>query len=143
MSNVIYQAHVYLPGEFTHQGVRRNPRATPETPLAWPGPAARGNETWNKDWLRKTIQPIRDFQLKHQCRIFVGEFSAASWAAGAENYLRDCIDLFEEYGWDWTYHAFRESPIWDVEKVYDSQGNFVPAAEDTPRKRALLDGFAR
>jgi hypothetical protein len=31
-------------------------------------------------------------------------------APGAVNHLRDCIDLFEEYGWDWTYHAYRE---WD------------------------------
>jgi hypothetical protein len=32
---------------------------------------------------------------------------AAEWDCAA-GYLRDCIDLFEEYGWDWTYHAYRE-----------------------------------
>ena len=148
MDNVIYQAHVYLPGGFTHQGVHSNSFSTPEHPLTWPGIDPITGETWNKDWLRKTIQPIRDFQLKHQCRIYVGEFSAAAWAPGAENYLRDCIALFEEYGWDWTYHAFRESPIWDVDKVAPegiaepTSNDMIPATSETPRKRALLDGFA-
>ena len=42
---------------------------------------------------------------------------------------------------DWTYHAFRESPVWDVEKVGPRIPEMVPAAEDTPRKKALLDGL--
>ena len=71
----------------------------------------------------------------------MGEFSAASYAPGAERYLRDCISLFEEYGWDWTYHAFREADVWNVEKARNAAGKYAPAA-DTPRKRALLDGFA-
>ena len=91
---------------------------------------------------RVALQPVHDFQLRHKARIYVGEFSAASYAPGAENYLRDCIALFEEYGWDWTYHAFREADVWNVEKERNDAGKYVPAA-DTPRKRALLDGFAR
>ena len=148
MDNVIYQAHVYLPGRFTHQGVNSNEHSTPEAPLSWPGTDPLTGETWNKDWLRKAVQPIRDFQLRHRCRIYVGEFSAAAWAPGAENYLRDAISLFEEYGWDWTYHAFRESPIWDVDMVPSagvakpSSKDMVPATGDTSRKKALLDGFA-
>ena len=26
-----------------------------------------------------------------------------------------CIALFRDYGWDWTYHAFREWEGWSVE----------------------------
>jgi hypothetical protein len=63
---------------------------------------------WDKPQLRKALQPVRDFQLAHHVGIYVGEFSALRWAPGACNWLRDCIDLFEEYGWDWTYHAYRE-----------------------------------
>ena len=148
MDNVIYQVHCYHPHAFTHQGVGGRAHGTPERPLAWPGKDPATGEAWNKEWLRKTLQPVRDFQLRHHARIFVGEFSAAAWAPGAENYLRDAISLFEEYGWDWTYHAFRESPIWDVEKVAPpgvarpSAKDMIDATEDTPRKRALLDGFA-
>ena len=61
-------------------------------------------------------------------------------------WIRDCIDILEEYGWDWSYHAFREWDGWSVEKTW--AGNmeklhvFVDDP-DTPRKRALLDGFKR
>ena len=85
---------------------------------------------------------MRDFQKKYGARIYVGEFSAAIWAPGAADYLRDCIELFEEYGWDWTYHAFRESPVWDVEKAGTNRGDIRPAA-DTDRRRVLLEGFRR
>ena len=138
MDNVIYQIHVYAPSTFTHQGVTGHPRASRPGELAWPG--GHEGETWNRDFLRQRLRPARDFQAKHKCKIYVGEFSAITWAEGAENYLRDAISLFEEYGWDWTYHAFRESPIWDVEKVSLPKGGFAPS-DDNPRKRVLLDGF--
>ena len=144
MDNVIYQVHVYAPTEFTHQGIHANPIGP-----KWPDPEKK----WTQDFIRNLVQPVREFQARHQCRIYVGEFSAAAWANGAENYLRDCISLFEEYGWDWTYHAFREAPVWDVDKELpdgpagrpysELNRSMLPAATETPRKRALLEGFAR
>ena len=132
MDNVIYQIHVYKPHDYTHQGVRGNPVGA-----VWPDPA-KGRD---RDFLRRMLEPVRAFQERHHARIYVGEFSAASYAPGAENYLRDCIALFEEYGWDWTYHAFREADVWNVEKERNASGKYVPSA-DTPRKRALLEGFS-
>ena len=64
------------------------------------------------------------------------------WAPGAENYLRDAISLFEEYGWDWSYHAFREWAGWSVEHESPDGKSIRPSA-DNPRKRALLEGFKR
>ena len=141
MDNVIYQVHLYKPYEYTHQGVWGNPMERDGRPLAWPDPA-RG---WTTDHLRRVLAPVRAFQEKHRARIYVGEFSAVSWAPGAENYLRDCIALFEEYGWDWTYHAFREWGAWSVEHEPIEPGragssNFRPVP-DSPRKRALLEGL--
>ena len=133
MDNVIYQVHCYRPGDYTHQGVRGNPVGA-----IWPDPE-KGRD---REYLRRALQPVRDFQLRHRARIYVGEFSASSYATGAENYLRDCIDLFEEYGWDWTYHAFREADVWNVEKELNDDGKYVPST-DNPRKRALLEGFSR
>ena len=63
-----------------------------------------------------------------------------SGAARRTRPLRDCIALFEEYGWDWTYHAFRERNGWSVEHEGPDARHMVPSA-DNPRRRALLDGL--
>ncbi len=64
----------------------------------------------------------------------------AAWAPGAGEYLRDCIDIFEEYGWDWCYHAFREWEGWSVEREGLNWRGLLPSA-DNQRKQALLKGF--
>ena len=141
MDNVIYEVHFYSPGDYTHQGVGSRPRHTEERPLAWPGVSPEGR-VWDKDHMRRILEPVLAFQRRHRCRIYVGEFSAIAWAPGAECWLRDAIDLFDEYGWDWTYHAFREWPPWSVEHEGPDSGHLRPSA-DNPRKRVLLDGLAK
>ena len=133
LTNVIYQVHMYAPLEFTHQRVGRH---FPQEITSWPD-EARG---WNRDFVRRKLQPVRDFQLKHGARIYVGEFSAIAWAQGADNYLRDCMAIFEEYGWDWTYHAFREWSGWSVEHEGPDASHMKPSL-DNPRRRVLLEGF--
>lgn len=133
--NVIYQVHMYSPGEFTHQGVHGK-----WEPVAYPGRI--GNTVWDKDRLRAVLQPVREFQLAYNAHIYVGEFSAIRWAPGAADYLRDCIELFEEYGWDWTYHAYREWDGWSVEHGSDPQDH-QPATELTDRKKLLLEWFGK
>ena len=134
LTNVIYEVHMYNPAAFTHQNLREEARPGP----VYPDPGKK----WDKAYLRRILTPVRDFQQKHGARIFAGEFSAVAWAQGAENYLRDCIALFEEYGWDWTYHAFRQWPGWSVEHGGPDARHLVPC-DDTPRKRALLEGLAK
>lgn len=94
----------------------------------------------NRDWLRKTLGNVREFQNRHGARIYVGEFSAAAWAEGADRYIEDCISIFKEYGWDWTYHSFRGWNGWSVEHEGDSIKTMRPSV-DNPRKRALLKGL--
>ncbi len=133
MHNIIYQVHMYAPASYTHQRLDGRGPA-----VVYPG--VINGEMWDKERIRKELQPVIDFQKRHGCRIYVGEFSAITWAPGAERWLEDAISLFEEYGWDWTYHAFRESPCWSVEVEGDSLRNVKPV-ENSPRKQVLLKYF--
>jgi endoglucanase len=137
--NVIYQVHMYFPGSFTHQGVF-NP--APAGGIAYPGQI--DGQYVDKEALRRHLQPVREFQLAYNVHIYVGEFSAIRWAPGdsARRYLQDCIEIFEEYGWDWSYHAYREWDGWSVEHGPD-RDNQQPSATPTDRKRLLLEWFAR
>ena len=134
LDNVIYQVHMYDPIDYTHQRVMDRRMWTEAYPNAEKG--------WSAARMREVVKPVREFQLRHKARIYVGEFSAVCWAPGAENYLRDCIDMFESYGWDWSYHAFREWDGWSVEHAGADAKSLRPSP-DNARRRALLDGFAR
>ena len=133
MTNVIYQAHMYQPMAFTHQGVKGKEHWSP---AKYPDP----KKGWNKEFLRREMADVRKFQLEHGAKIYIGEFSAIAWAEGADAYLCDCISIFEEYGWDWSYHAFREWPGWSVEHEGSDVEHLIPSA-DNPRKRTLLNVF--
>ena len=135
LPNVLYQVHMYVPHGYTHQNVAAG---KPRPPVAYPDPA-RGLD---RDFLRRALAPVREFERRHGAKIYVGEFSAVAWAPGADAYLRDCIDLFAEYGWDWTYHAFREWNGGSVEHEGPDARHLAPSP-DNPRMRALKDGLSR
>ena len=137
MDNVVYQVHMYKPIRFTHQGANGRARPQPGAEIPYPDPE-RGVD---KAMLRKWLQPVRDFQLRHGAKIYAGEFSACIYAPGAGQYLRDCISIFEEYGWDWSYHSFREALWWNVETVIDPKTGMPVPDKDNDRFRALVDGF--
>ena len=130
LPGIVYSVHMYVPHPFTHQGVYDSPVGP-----VYPGLIA-GKE-WNKEMLRKTLRPVVDFQRDFNVHIYLGEFSAIRWAPhdSARQYLSDCIDLFEEYHWDWAYHAFREWDGWSVEHGPDKNNH---DRSPTPTSRALM-----
>ena len=133
MENVIYQAHMYGPTEYCLQGTGGRAQ---DAAWRWPDP----EKGWNRDLMRDILKDVREFELKYNAKIYIGEFSVAAWATGGENWLRDVIAVFDEYGWDWTYHAFREWQPWSVEHEGPDKDHMV-RSEDNPRKRALLEGL--
>ena len=60
----------------------------------------------------------------------------------AHRYLRDCIELFEEFGWDWSYHAFREWSGWSVEHG-SVQADTAPSPTPTNREKLLREWFGK
>ena len=140
MDNVIYQVHMYHPFEFTHQNVGSALTGIDKRLMTVYPDSKRG---WDRAALMEYLRPAVEFQKRHKAKMYVGEFSAICWAEGADKYLADCISCFEELGWDWTYHAFREFQGWDVEWEGESYTTFRKAPFDTPRKKVLLEGFSR
>ncbi|WP_165069282.1 glycoside hydrolase family 5 protein [Paludisphaera rhizosphaerae] len=137
IDGVVYSVHMYLPHKFTHQGVHGNP-----TGLSYPGVIE--GKRWDKEDLRRALEPARRFERDYNVPIYIGEFSAIRWAPGssARDYLRDVIDIMEEYGWDWAYHAYREWPGWSFEHT-SNPDDPKPSPTLTDRGALLKSYFAR
>ncbi|NLI01204.1 MAG: glycoside hydrolase family 5 protein [Chthonomonadales bacterium] len=135
--NVVYSVHMYLPHEFTHQGVH-----SPSAPIRYPGEI--GGKRWDKAALKEALQPAIEFQKAYNVHIYIGEFSAIRWAPdqSAYRYLKDLIEVMEELGWDWSYHAFREWSGWSVEHGED-RADENRAAKPTQRQELLMGWFAK
>ena len=136
--NVVYSAHMYVPGGFTHQGVY-DPK---QKPVSYPGEV--DGKYWDKKALEAALKPVMDFQKRYNVHIYMGEFSAIRWAPGdsACRYLRDVIEIFEEHHWDWSYHAFREWQGWSVEHGGD-RNDTRPTTHPTDRQFLLLEWFGK
>lgn len=134
---VVYSVHMYLPHQFTHQGVHDD-----HVGISYPGEI--DGQHWDRAALRRALQPAIDYQRDYGVHMYLGEFSAIRWAPGdsAHDYLRDCISIFEEQGWDWAYHAFREWDGWSVEHGPDRDDRSRSAAP-TPRELLLRSWFEK
>ncbi len=138
LPGIIYSVHFYIPHDITHQGVHNSAKD-----FNYPG-VVKG-VMWNKDQLRKALAPVIAFQKKWNVPIYVGEFGCIRWAPGdsRERYIQDCIEIFEEQGWDWTYHAFREWDGWSVEHTGSKPGGSGEFVKDSPAKRLLIEALGK
>ena len=136
--NVVYSVHMYMPHEFTHQGVYESPVG-----LVYPG-KMNGGKHWDKEQLRNALRPVRDFARDYGVAIYIGEFGSIRWAPdnSSHRYLRDCIEVFEEEGWDWAYHAFREWDGWSVEHGPDKDDR-RRVTEPTDRELLLRSWYEK
>jgi hypothetical protein len=135
---VVYSVHMYLPGEFTHQGVHD------KSGKQWVYPGEIAGKYWDKAALEAALRPVVEFQQRYGAHIYIGEFSAIRWApeGSAYRYIKDLIEIFESHGWDWTYHAFREWSGWSVEHGED-RANTQPSPTPTEREKLLREWFAK
>lgn len=134
---IIYSAHFYQPHAFTHQTLYSY-----KTPYSYPGTIE--GRYWDKNTIAEMLSPVLEFQNRYRVPVYMGEFSAIRWAPSnsAYYYLRDCIELFESYGWDWTYHAFREYDGWSVEHSEDLNDH-TPTPLPNDRQILLRSFFSK
>ncbi len=128
---VVYSFHFYDPNGFTNGGSGNFSYDN----WTYPGYARNGLNDPVKycgiNDLFEVVQPALDFQLQHDVRMLVGEFSALRWADGAEEWLTDALTVFNTYNWDWCYHSHASFNGWNL--TY---------ADEAPRADAGNDGGA-
>jgi aryl-phospho-beta-D-glucosidase BglC (GH1 family) len=131
----VYTVHFYDPHYYTHQKAGDH--------VVYPGFRVPGQQAkaWDKVALEAQLAVVRAFQQEHQAPIFVGEFGCARYAPGAEEWLRDQMDLYEQYGWSWAYWAFREWDVMNIERTADARDKLNHS--DTPLLRLFKSYFSK
>jgi len=126
-----YSFHFYKPFKFTTQGVNYFEEWMVENEY----PGKIDGRMYDKKQLEKLMKPAIKFQKKHGVEIYCGEFSAVRYAPNnsAYRYIRDCIEIFEKYGFHWSYHGYREWTGWSAEHGEDK--------EDQTRSETETDRF--
>ncbi|MBD8520260.1 cellulase family glycosylhydrolase [Lysinibacillus fusiformis] len=112
-NNVLYAFHMYEPYEMTSQNRKKGFTYT------YPGKVKVGNDQnekiFDKTSLKDFLEPVADWAEKHNIpnnRIIAEEFGINRMVDGADQYIKDLIDIFNDYGWHWAFYAFRED-TWD------------------------------
>lgn len=119
---IIYGAHMYLPNQFTHQGIKKRPR-----PVAYPGIIA--GENWDKEAIEKSFSYLKNFENKTGALVYIGEFQAVRWAPNGNQWVKDCADIMSKNGWSWTYFAYQPdfdfwNPFMEVKNPSESPANW-------------------
>jgi len=133
---VVYSVHMYVPFAFTHQGVRDY------LPTGQAYPGMIDGVVWDKVRLGNYLKPLATYSARFHAPIYIGEFGAARWAPGADQWLTDAISVFEENHWNWSFHAFREFQGWNPE-IGDDKSVTRPSSIPTSRLLALQTALAR
>jgi len=137
LPGIVYSFHFYQPMQFTHQGIHQNPAGA-----TYPG--LIGDKRWDKAALEHAMLPALEFARKYRVHMYVGEFSAIRTAPGdsAAKYLADVIDIFEQHGFDWSYHAYREWQGWSLEHEGPLEKP-IKAQTPTDRQQVVTAWFTR
>jgi len=136
--NTIYSFHLWEPGNFTDQGLP----GYPAIGIEWP------SERANRESLKSWVKPVLDFQEKYDVPILVGELGVTVWASSESRaaYLRDAFDLFEEFGFDYAYWAYKAEPDFSLEHrgyVSDSGENEYSYIGETSELALVKEYFSR
>jgi endoglucanase len=142
--NTVYSFHFYGPMDFTHQRSGGRHMSTTESQWkqrAYPGLIVSewGSEYWDKEIMRPYVQKAVQFRDRHNVKLWCGEFGVARWALGAEQWMKDWIDLLEEENIGWSYYSYREWHHMDLEM--DPQERVNPTGRSETTLVKLVKGY--
>ena len=115
LRNVLYEVHMYAPHRYTHQGVSEESLREVKQGKFLVYPGRIDARQYDRQALRLILQPVVEFQKKYGAIVYCGEFSVIRWAPGGAKYLDDLCSIFEELGWHWAYHCYRDWDGWNPE----------------------------
>lgn len=125
-SPVVYSFHFYKPAPFLFQKMADGQTGRIRYPNVQIYPGMISGVRWDRKQLLRALKPVREFQRELRAHgrddgIFVGEFAVGPFAPpeSAGKWLDDCIDIFEQWHFSWTFHAWREANVWNIELQND------------------------
>ena len=105
-THLVYTVHQYEPYVYTHQ-------EPPTLTLGYPGTFDADYdgepEQVNRSWLDGLLSTADAFAVEHEAVLAVNEFGAMRWEPGADVFLGDQMDLFEERGWNYALWLWESS----------------------------------
>ncbi len=121
--HLMYGAHMYLPDEFTHQGVRKR-----EKNVTYPGKIK--GENWNIDVIENRLSLIKKFETEYGYPIYIGEYQAARWSPGADLWVKDVCKTLEKLNFSWSLFAYKAgTECWDP--FYEVEDKSLPVEKWT------------
>jgi aryl-phospho-beta-D-glucosidase BglC (GH1 family) len=143
---IVYSLHVYGPFELTHQGMSSSVPVN----VTYPGEIL--NHYWDAAKLRDAYRHFKRFIDDHHVRAFIGEFGCVRWAPNnsAYPYLKDCLEFFEEEGWDYTYFGYHPmcsynhgANAWSAQHDTEYWAHPCPAEQEPDRLTLFKSYWAR
>jgi hypothetical protein len=117
LPRLMYGFHMYVDHDYTHQGVKSNPR-----PYFYPSPA------YNIIKLNQDFDSISSWSAQHGYPMYMGEFNAVRWSPNSIDWVRDVILNAKQFNFHWSFFAYKPNyDFWDP--FYEVQDTSLPYAD--------------
>uniref|UniRef100_A0A1X7U131 Glycoside hydrolase family 5 domain-containing protein n=1 Tax=Amphimedon queenslandica TaxID=400682 RepID=A0A1X7U131_AMPQE len=114
--NVAYSFHMYAPPNLTLCSSRDSECCYPGSVRRWPNckdELIKVTFEFLYDLLKENVYKWQVENNVPSNRILVGEFGISREVKGSQNYLKDLLKIFTEFGWNWLLFSFRDDE-WDA-----------------------------
>ncbi len=144
-ARTVYIVHQYEPqDQYTQQEPPAENGYPGEMDLNWDGTP----DPFNRDWLDEFLSPIDAFKSEHGAPVAVNEFGVRRWVPGADAFMADQMELFEQRGlnhalwvWDPAWEPFAQNDEFNFRHGPDPQNHSDVASNDL--MKAIVEFWGR